>query len=161
MVSLICLGNKDKRSNVHVVHLDQNLEEVKRWKIGDSAHDMTVFNDKLYVSFLSHPDIIVYDPHTGATLSTIIRNGSSAGLTSYSPNSLIILDYRHNSVLKYELRNDMWTIVWTTTVIKPLAVQVDDHGLIWVHSNTNDCTTVLSRKGMCCCQFYAMLCTPN
>lgn len=126
---LICLSSIENTDH-KVVHLDAQYEEVKRWHVGKHAVDIAITNNRVYVSLLNEPDIMVYDIETGAELPSMIHNGGSSGLAAYPPSSLIVSDFKYNSLQKYRIQDNNWAIVWSQKIIKPWMQCVDEHGVV-------------------------------
>lgn len=149
----LILGVTDEdRTDTELVQLDHEYQEVKRWKTKKVGLDLTVANGRVYLTAMgsAEKDIMVYDVETCAELPDILRNGVTTGLTTSCSGSIVAADFEYNSIAKYRLQGtgNRWTIAWSTKIVKPWAVHVDDDGLIWVRSNTNDCITILTRKGI-------------
>lgn len=129
-----------------VVVFDEQYNETNRWSTNKSLEDMTLVNDKLYMTFAMYDNIAVFNAETGANLPDIIRNSTADGIAWFKPNSVIVTDHHYNTVHKYRIANG-WSIQWSSSVVRPFGLCVDDKGAIWVRSNENDCITLLSRKG--------------
>ena len=138
-----------------IVVLNENYSEICRWKT-KPARDFMVVENKVHLADYETGDIIVYDWQTEARLpEIIIRNGECTGLTQYQPSSIVVLDAKYNTVQKYNINKNRFSLVWSQKVIKPHIAGVDEHGLIWIRSNTFTTLTIITRSG----QFIYMLYT--
>ena len=146
---VIAVGNA-ALTNMLMVTLDSDYNEVSKWKIPFTGADFTIADNKVYVTTTGNlrleGNIQVFTLE-GQQLPSFLWNGSALGIASIPPKTVVFTDHKQHRVYKRRMAPGVKEFEWVADVKAPEWICVGDDGLIWIRSNTNDCLTILNKDG--------------
>ncbi|KAF6036646.1 hypothetical protein EB796_005039 [Bugula neritina] len=115
---------------------------------GTDSCDLAVVDNQVFISGAdpASGNIKVFTLN-GQQQPDIFWNGKTEGIASIPPCYISFGDISEKKIYKQQITDGKKGTTWSAPVPIPHCICMDQSGLIWVHSNSNDSITILSQHG--------------